>query len=100
MPRVHPQSRGLVVAIDPQTTTATRRSPSTSTRPPLSSGSQGNIQLLANGDVFIGWGSEPYFSEFSAGGQLLFDAHMRGSYQSYRAYRFAVDGHAGGRARR
>ena len=58
----------------------------------LSSGSQGSMQLLENGDVFIGWGSEPYFSEFSAGGQLLFDAHMRGSYQSYRAYRFPWTG--------
>ena len=33
---------------------------------PLSSGSQGNIQLLANGDEFIGWGAAPYFSEFNA----------------------------------
>ena len=38
--------------------------------------------------MFVGWGSEPYFSEYSAGGQLLFDAHMHGSYESYRAYRF------------
>ena len=58
----------------------------------LSSGSQGNVQTLANGDVFVGWGSEPYFSEFSADGQLLFDAHWHGSYQSYRAYRFPWTG--------
>ncbi|HEV2998148.1 MAG TPA: hypothetical protein VGX16_03510, partial [Solirubrobacteraceae bacterium] len=31
--------------------------------------------------------SEPYFSEFSPGGQLLFDAHMPAGDQSYRAYR-------------
>jgi hypothetical protein len=42
--------------------------------------------------VFVGWGAQPYFSEFNAAGQLLFDAHMRGSYQSYRAYRFAWTG--------
>ena len=30
-------------------------------------------------DIFIGWGSEPYFSEFSSSGQLLFDAHMHGA---------------------
>ena len=41
-----------------------------------------------NGDLFVGWGSQPYFSEFSAGGALLYDAHMHGSYQSYRSYRF------------
>ena len=46
------------------------------------------MQSLENGNVFVGWGAEPYFSEFTAGGQLLYDAHMHGSYQSYRTYRF------------
>ena len=46
--------------------------------------------------MFVGWGSEPYFSEYSAGGQLLFDAHMHGSYESYRAYRFPWTGAPGG----
>jgi hypothetical protein len=59
---------------------------------PLLAASQGNMQPLANRDVFVGWGSQPYFSEFSASGQLLFDAHMHGSYQSYRGYRFAWTG--------
>jgi hypothetical protein len=91
VPNVHPQSRGLVLSIDPTTDSAAvvaqyEHSPS------LSSGSQGNIQLLANQDVFVGWGSEPYFSEFSAGGTMLFDAHMHGSYQSYREYRFPWTG--------
>jgi hypothetical protein len=59
---------------------------------PLVSGSQGNLQSLGNGNLFMGWGSEPYFSEFDAAGKLIFDAHMHGSYQSYRAYRFAWTG--------
>ena len=46
------------------------------------------MQLLENGDTFVGWGAEPYFSEYSASGQLLFDAHLHGSYESYRSYRF------------
>jgi hypothetical protein len=91
VPRVHPQSRAMVVTINAQARTDTvlaqYEHPGA-----LSSGSQGNVQLLENGDVFVGWGSDPYFSEFSAGGQLLFDAHMRGSYQSYRAYRFPWTG--------
>jgi hypothetical protein len=87
VPKVHPQSRGLVLAVDPQTKTATivdeyEHSPA------VSSGSQGNIQQLPGGDMFIGWGAEPYFSEFNASGQLLFDGHMHGSYESYRTYRF------------
>jgi len=91
VPRVHPQSRGMVVAINPQARTDTLLSQYEHPGA-LSSGSQGNVQLLENGDLFVGWGSEPYLSEFSAGGQLLFDAHMRGSYQSYRAYRFPWTG--------
>ena len=55
---------------------------------PLSSGSQGNAQPLANGNLFIGWGAEPYFSEFNSANQLVYDAHWHGSYQSYRSYRF------------
>ena len=95
VPKVHPQSRGVVVAVDSQSKTDTLVAeydhPSA-----LSSASQGSVQTLANGDVFIGWGAQPYFSEFSAGGQLLFDAHMDGSYQSYRSYRFPWSGTAPG----
>jgi Arylsulfotransferase (ASST) len=91
VPKIHHQSRGMVVSINPRAKTdkvlAQYEHPA-----PLSAGSQGNLQLLANGDAFIGWGSEPYFSEFSARGQLLFDAHMHGSYQSYRTYRFPWTG--------
>jgi hypothetical protein len=50
--------------------------------------SQGNMQVLPNGNVFVGWGSTGYASEFSADGQLLFDADFSGSIQSYRCFRF------------
>ena len=59
---------------------------------PLSSGSQGNAQALSNGNLFVGWGAQPYFSEFNAAGQLVYDAHWHGSYQSYRSYRFQWTG--------
>ena len=39
-----------------------------------------------------GWSAgarSPYVSEFAAGGQLLFDAHLPAAYESYRAYRLA-----------
>jgi hypothetical protein len=110
VPKVHPQSRGLVLAVNPQAKTDTVLAQYEHAAA-LSSGSQGNIQQLTNGNMFVGWGAEPYFSEFSASGQLLFDGHLHGSYQSYRAYRFpwtgtpktapaiaAVTAHAGGSA--
>ena len=47
---------------------------------------QGNMQVLNNGNVFIGWGSAPYISEFSPDGRLLFDARFPLEVESYRAY--------------
>ena len=94
VPVVHPQSRALVLSIDPQTNTDTvlaqYEHPSA-----LSSYSQGDVQALPNGDMFVGWGAEPYFSEFNSSGQLLFDAHLHGAYQTYRAYRFPWTGTPG-----
>jgi hypothetical protein len=49
--------------------------------------SQGNVQVLPNGNVLVGWGAQPYVSEFTAGGQLIFDSELARSYISYRAFR-------------
>lgn len=59
--------------------------------------SQGNMQVLPNGNVFVGWGSTGSASEFSADGQLLFDADFSGSIQSYRCFRFPWSGRPAGR---
>jgi hypothetical protein len=91
VPKVHPQSRGLVLALNAQSHSASVVAQYEHS-PALTSDSQGNIQQLANQDMFVGWGPQPYFSEYSAGGQLLFDAHMHGSYESYRGYRFPWTG--------
>ncbi len=50
--------------------------------------SQGSVQVLPNGNVFVGWGAEPYFSEFAPDGTLLFDATFPAAKQSYRSFRF------------
>ncbi|MGO9205626.1 MAG: arylsulfotransferase family protein [Candidatus Limnocylindrales bacterium] len=49
--------------------------------------SQGNLQTLPNGDVFVGWGASPYCSEFGPGGDLRFDATYPAAKQSYRVFR-------------
>jgi hypothetical protein len=48
---------------------------------------EGNAQTTRNGDLFIGWGSLPYISEYSPAGQLLFNAQLPGDDITYRAYR-------------
>jgi hypothetical protein len=50
---------------------------------------------LPNGNVFIGWGSGPLFSEFSRDGELLFDARFPPEVESYRAFRFPWSGQPG-----
>lgn len=48
--------------------------------------SQGNQQVREDGGVVIGWGAESHYSEYTADGELLYDAELRGG-ESYRTYR-------------
>lgn len=45
----------------------------------------GSMQQLPNGNALVGWGSLPYFSEYTRSGRLLLDAVFPGKDQSYRA---------------
>jgi hypothetical protein len=50
------------------------------------------VQVLPNGNVFVGWGSEPSYSEFGRDGKLLYDASFPSQVESYRAFRFPWKG--------
>ena len=84
-PAVERLSRGLILDVDERAMTATLVRQYT--RPPILAGSQGSVQLLPNGNVFVGWGEAPRVSEFDRSGRLLFDALLGSKYQSYRAFR-------------
>jgi hypothetical protein len=90
-PKVHPQSRVIVLSLNRQKMTASLLSSFTHT-PPLSAPSQGDFQPQPDGDWFVGWGQEPYFSEFAPEGKLLFDAHLPALYQSYTVLKFPWTG--------
>jgi hypothetical protein len=79
-------SRGIVLRVDETSMTATLVREYLQPQRLLST-SQGNLQVLPNGHVFIGWGSVPRFSEFGADGRLVLDAGFTAS-QSYRDQRF------------
>ena len=56
----------------------------------LLSTTQGNAQFLPGGHVFVGWGSQRWFTEFDGGGRVVLDASFGSEgADSYRAYRFA-----------
>jgi hypothetical protein len=57
--------------------------------PPTLASSQGSAQILPNGNMFVGWGSKPYFSEYTPSGTQLFSGF---TVPSYRAYRFPWSG--------
>jgi hypothetical protein len=90
-PQVHEQSRGIAVDLDTDGMKATLVQEYTHPKGLLST-SQGNLQVLPNGNVFVGRGSKPFISEYSRDGKLLFDAQLSGENQSYRAFRLPWSG--------
>jgi hypothetical protein len=86
-PQKAPSSRGLVLALDRRRHRATvvravKRPGQTSAQ------SEGSLQTLAGGNLFAGFGAEPFFSEFSSTGHLVFDARLPQDDGSYRAFRY------------
>jgi hypothetical protein len=81
-----PRSRGLMLSVDETRRTVTLVREYVRGENTLAS-SQGNVQVLPDGDVFVGWGSEPYLSEFRGAGQPNYEAMLPAAGQSYRAFR-------------
>jgi Arylsulfotransferase (ASST) len=77
-------SRGLVIDLDQQARTA-KLAAQYGRDGGFESDYMGDTQPLTNGNVFVGWGSEPYFSEYSPSGKLLFEAELPGPNLTYRA---------------
>lgn len=79
-------SRGLELALDFTRHTAALVHQYRHT-PTLDAAFLGSMQVLQNGNALVGWGSTPYFSEYSRTGKLLLDAVFPGGGKdlSYRA---------------
>jgi EmrB/QacA subfamily drug resistance transporter len=77
-------SRGLVLSLDQQARKVTLAA-QYGNDGGFRSEYMGDTQPQANGDVFVGWGSEPYFSEYDRSGKLLFEGELPGPNLSYRA---------------
>ncbi|MFP5318499.1 MAG: arylsulfotransferase family protein [Acidimicrobiia bacterium] len=80
------RSRGLILSVDTPTGSASVRRQFVHPHGGRAA-TGGNLQLLDDDGVFIGWGSLPYFSEFGPDGRLRFDARFRGGNTTYRAFR-------------
>ena len=80
------QSRGVIISLDWAKHTASLVHQYFLPHPALA-GSQGSIQMLADGNVFVGWGQLPYFSEYTAAGKLLYLGSLHAPDESYRTYK-------------
>jgi hypothetical protein len=50
------------------------------------------MQILPNGNVFVGWGGTPDFSEYTPSGKQIFNGSFPLYTNTYRALRFAWTG--------
>jgi Arylsulfotransferase (ASST) len=85
-------SRAITVRVDAARRTATLVR-SVAHPANVLSGSQANHQVLADGHLFVGWGSQGRASEFDARGRLLLDLKLPFEYDTYRAYRAPWSAH-------
>src|SRR5918912_1670826 len=92
VPKAVEESRAIVLALDERKMSATVLREYTHPDKQYADAA-GNMQLLPNGNVFIGWGRALVFSEFSKDGELLFDAKLPPPNRSYRYLRFPWSGH-------
>ena len=85
LPAVHSQSRGLELHLDFRHRTA-RLYRQWLHSPTLLSEFEGSIQQLSRLNELIGWGQQPYFSEYSPRGRTLLDGRFVSNTSSYRVY--------------
>jgi hypothetical protein len=89
LPAEEKQSRALVLHVDETKMKVTLEHAYTHPGQKLLASAMGSCQLLPNGNVFVGWGTNPYFSEFAADGKLVLAGEMTPGNPSYRT--FAAD---------
>jgi hypothetical protein len=90
-PAVHSQSRALELILDVKHHTA-RVFKQWDHAPHLLSYFEGNVQQLPDLDEFVGWGQNPYFTEFDQRGRTVLDGRFVSNTASYRAYRYPWSG--------
>jgi hypothetical protein len=85
------QSRGLVLSLNETAKKVTLVRQYLHPHKPVLAGAEGSVQLLPNGDVLVGWGLEPFYTEYRTDGTVVLDAEFATG-ESYRALRFPWTG--------
>lgn len=83
-------SRGLFLTVDEQSRSVTLKQEFTNAG--HRGNAEGNVQILENGHVLVGWGADPAATEFTPEGTAVYETVGLGN-ASYRAYRFPWKAH-------
>ncbi len=87
-PAFEPESRGLILSLDMRHHVARLAHQFHLPGAGTSAESEGDVQTLAGGNVFVGFGAAPFFSEFTASGKMNYAASLPTDDGSYREYLF------------
>ena len=98
-PPVRKASRAITVRLDERAKTATLVSAFKHPRNLLSA-NQGNVETLPNGNLFVGWGSQRWFTEFSPTGEVALRRPHRPRQRQLPRLPLPVERHARRRRRR
>jgi hypothetical protein len=93
LPKNEKQSRALILNVDYDKMLVTLRKEFIHPGTLILSKAMGNAQMLPGGGMFVGWGTNPYFSEFDAKGNLVLDGQMLKGDPTYRAFIGGWEGH-------
>ncbi|CAK1361953.1 hypothetical protein CB0940_02728 [Cercospora beticola] len=92
----HPYSRGLLLSLRTNTTPTTVTTLAEYSHPHgvgAYAHARGNLQMLRDGNVFIGWSKQAVHSEHTSDGKLIMDAQLIPEWLgSYRNYKFPMVG--------
>ena len=85
-PKEEPQSRALVLNVDLDSMLVTLKRQYTNPGVPVLAHAMGNAQLLSDGGMFVGWGTNPYFSEFGPDGKPVLEGTLVKGDPTYRSF--------------
>jgi hypothetical protein len=86
-------SRAINIRVDGRTRRATVAQGASHPKAGTLAVSQGGTSLLPGGNMFVGWGSSPWFSEHAPDGRALFAAHFHSPWNhTYRAIKTSWTG--------
>jgi hypothetical protein len=86
LPKNEKQSRALILNVDYDRMLVTLRKDFTHPGDLVLAKAMGNAQMLPGGGMFVGWGTNPYFSEFDADGRLVLDGMLIKGDPTYRSF--------------